>query len=111
VALRLLLEVLLESEPSSDQIALLAVESQDSWLLDIENIPETIGMALDHLQQDRFDELVMADNFLLISSEELLKLFTVCRILGRQNIQLDIQMGKIDKAELRLTIPVARPGK
>jgi K+-sensing histidine kinase KdpD len=111
VALRLLLEVLLEPEPPSDQIELLAVESQDSWLLDIEHIPETIGLAFDHLCQDRFDELVMPDNFLLLSSEKLLKLFTVCRILGRQNIQLDIQMGQVDTAGLRLTIPVARPGK
>jgi K+-sensing histidine kinase KdpD len=111
VALSLLLEVLLEPEPLPTHIALVAMEAQDSWGLEIEAFPEKIGTAIGHLCQDRFDELLLADNYLLLSPEKLLKLFTVSRIFRLQDIQLDVQIGEADKAGLRLTIPAARLGK
>jgi len=111
VALRLLLEVLIEPEPPPAQIELLAAEAENSWLLDIGPIPETIGVAIGHLCQDRFDELLTSDNFLPLSPEKLLKLFTASRIFRLQDIQLDVQTGETEKAGLRLSIPVARPGQ
>jgi len=111
VALRLLLDVLLEPKPPADQLGLLAAEAQNNWLLDIGPIPQTIGQAVNHLCQNRFDELLTADDFLPLSPENLLKLFTAGRILHRQDIQLDVQTAKTDKVGLRLTIPVAGPDK
>jgi K+-sensing histidine kinase KdpD len=111
VALRLLLEVLLEPKPPADQMELLAAEAQNNWLLDIGPIPPTIGQAVNQLRQDRFNELLTADEFLPLSPENLLKLFTAGRILHRQDIQMDVQIAKTDKAGLRLTIPVAGPDK
>jgi len=107
VALRLLLEVLIELGSASSQIELLAVEAQDCWFLDISAIPEMISDGISHLCQDRFDELVTANN---LSSENLLKLFTAFRILRLQNIQLDVDTDEAVNAGLRLTIPIAVSG-
>lgn len=107
VALRLLLEVLIEPEPPSAQIELLAVESKECWLLDIKAIPETIGTAIGHLGEDQFEELLTDGNLLSLSREKLLKLFTASRIFRLQNIQLDVQTVETGKVVLRLTIPAA----
>jgi K+-sensing histidine kinase KdpD len=104
VALRLLLEVLVEPEMVSSPIDLVAVDAQDSWFLDIEVIPEAMGEAISYIRQDQFEELVTANKF---SPENLLKLFTASRILRLQNIQLDIYEDEAGKARLRLTIPAA----
>ena len=107
-ALRLLLEVLTEAEPASSHIELLAVDVQECWFLDIGVMPEAINEAISHLCQDQFDELVTANKF---SPENVLKLFTVSRILRLQNIQLDIHKDEAGAARLRLTIPAAGLGK
>ena len=113
VALRLLLEVLLEPEPPPAHIELLAMEAKESWLLDIRAVSATVGAAIGHLFQDQFDELLMAeaDSFPPLSPEQLLRLFTASRILRLQDIQLDVQLDGTDRAGLRLTIPAASVGK
>ena len=67
---------------------------------------ETISEGISHLYQDRFDELVTANN---LSPENVLKLFTASRILDLQNIQLDVDTDEAGNASLRLAIPVAGP--
>jgi K+-sensing histidine kinase KdpD len=107
VALRLLLEVMAELEAASSQLELLAVETQACWFLDIGPIAETIWAGISYISQDRFDELLTANN---LSPENVLKLFTVSRILGLQNIQLDVDTDEAGNAILRLSIPVAGLG-
>jgi K+-sensing histidine kinase KdpD len=104
VALRLLLEVLIEAGPILSQLELLAEEAQDCWFLDIGGIAETISEGISYLCQDRFDELVTVYN---LSPENVLKLFTASRILRLQNIQLNVDTDEAGNGGLRLTIPVA----
>jgi signal transduction histidine kinase len=104
VALRLLLEVLVEPETVSSPIDLVAVDAQDSWFLDIKVIPAETVEAISYIHQDQFEELVAANKF---SPENLLKLFTASRILRLQNIQLIIIENEAGETRVRLTIPAA----
>lgn len=104
VALRLLLEVMVELGATPAQVELLAVETQACWFLDIGPIAETISAGIRQIGQDRFDELIAANK---LSPENVLKLFTAARILGLQNIQLDVATDEAGNAGLRLSIPVA----
>ena len=106
VALRLLLEVMIEPGTTFAQIELLAVETQDCWWLNIAPIAEPISAGINHIDQDRFDELVAIDN---LSPENVLKLFTAARILRLQNIRLDVETDEASNVRLRLRIPVVTP--
>jgi signal transduction histidine kinase len=102
IGLRLLLDVLMESRIVSSQLTLRLVELEGSWLLDILDTQESVTEALNHLCQNRFDELMLVDH---ISPENVLKFFTASRIIQLQNIELDVQMGEQGETSLRLTIP------
>jgi len=104
VGLRLLLEVLIDTEMVSAKLKLRVAEDKDYWHLDIIDIQEPVTDAITHLCQSRFDDLMLVDR---LSPENVLKLFTASRIIRLQNIQLEVQESEQGGINLRLMIPTA----
>jgi signal transduction histidine kinase len=104
VALRLLLEALLEAEARPAPIELELVETQDYWHLTIKNIPPSMATLITLLSRGNFDQLFPTDH---LSSENILKVFAASQICYHQNIQLDIATVGDRKTDLRLIIPAA----
>ena len=102
VGLRLLLEVLVESGMLSPKLRLQVIEAAECWHLDVLDIREAVSAALNHLCQNRFDDLMLVDH---LSSENVLKLFTASRILKLQNIGLEVRADDKGGMALRLTVP------
>lgn len=107
VALRLLLETLLQIETRPSPIKLQLVEAPDYWYLIIQDIPHAMTILLDRLHRDQFGDLFPDSQ---ISSENILKVLAASRILRLQNIKLETVPGEGKERGLRLVVPTAVTG-
>ena len=104
VGLRLLLEVLLETRIGPGGLDLRAIETETHWQLDLDNIAPAGLEAINHLAGCRASDLTLTDS---LSPENVLKLFTICRIFQLQDVQLKVMEQPPDKAGLRLIFPLS----
>ncbi len=104
IALRLLFEVLLESKKEPLPLRLLAVECQDGWRVEIDIGQGPIVAMINHLRQNRFADVAVAND---VSPGNTLKLLTALQICRLQGIRLGMHTDEKGKARLSLTIPVA----
>ncbi len=105
VSLRLLMEVLVNTEAVSSNLQVM--ETENYWYLDILYVSEPIATALDHFYRGNLDGWMLIEH---IAPENALKLFTASKIIRSQNIQLEIhtdETGEKGKMKLRLIIPIA----
>lgn len=104
VAIRLLLEVLLETRIGPDGLDLRATETETHWQIDLDHIAPAGLEAINHLAGCQASDLTLTDS---LSPENVLKLFTVCRIFRLQDIQLKVLEQPPEKARLRLIFPLS----
>jgi len=103
VALRFLVEVLLESEPETKPISISATQLELFWQLDMIPVSDSVAGFLQKLNAVAIQDLMQTEG---LSPEKVLKLFTAFQLCQRQNVELKVNTpGSPAQASLRILIP------
>ncbi len=102
VAFRLLLEVCIQAQPNEEEFKVEAVEIENQWHLNIEPVARPIIEVVENLADCQAHNLTLTDQLL---PENVLKLFTACRILRLLDVQLKLLPRTEDNSGLGLIVP------
>lgn len=103
VALKLLFEVIAETQTGSQQIRVVAREEHSNWHIDIYGITNEVLDFISTIPLCLADELAQ-DRRLLPTNK--LKLLVMCRIFGLQSIQIGAVVERDKPVAIRLSIPL-----
>ena len=103
VALKLLFEVLAETQEEPQKLTVVARETQSDWIVDIYGGSSEIIDFLSTVSLCLAEELSQ-DTLLLPTNK--LKLLVMCRIFGSQSIQIGTSQKMENKVGIRLSIPL-----